>query len=235
MKRKCVIISNEPNTPRIIFNLQMDKSTIRRIYQQTRNELTPSQVKSSSVKLANNFIKNLLPKIDNFSGQKLAFYVAANNEVDPTPIIKHCQKLGNIISLPKIVDNSLVLDFKEYKIGDTLINNPIFSKLLEPQEQKYSIVPDIIFVPLIAFDKNCNRVGMGGGFYDATINYFKCNQSPQIFIGLGYDWQNCQKIDVDKWDKSLDFIVSDGDIFRFVETCKISPEYIINKINTATL
>jgi len=192
----------------------MNKSTIRKIYKQQRYGLTSSQVQTSSINIANNFIKNLLPKIDNFANKKLAFYVATNNEVDPIFIIKHCQKLGNIISLPKIVDNSLVLDFKEYKIDDTLTHNTIFTKLLEPKEQKCTITPDIIFVPLIAFDKDCNRVGMGGGFYDATINDFRHKNSQQIFIGLGYDWQNCQKINVDSWDKNLDFIVSESDIIK---------------------
>jgi len=195
----------------------MDKSTIRKFYKQQRQELTLSQVQTSSAKIADNFITNLLPKIDNFSSKKLAFYVATNNEVDPAPIIKYCQELGNIISLPKIVDNTLVLDFKEYKIGDTLIHNPIFTKLLEPKEQRCNIIPDIIFVPLVAFDKKCNRIGMGGGFYDATINYFKCSNSPQIFIGLGYNWQNYSKIPSDRWDITLNFIVSDNIIFSYVQ------------------
>ena len=194
--------------------IQMNKSAIRQIYIQKRLELTPRQVQESSLKIANNFSKNLLPKISNFASKKLAFYVAANNEVDPIFIIKHCQKLGNIISLPKIANNSLILDFKEYKIGDKLVNNKIYTKLLEPDDQKNDIIPDIIFVPLVAFDKKCGRIGMGGGFYDATINYFRQKNKKQIFIGLGYIWQNQQEIYQEKWDETIDFIVSENEVMQ---------------------
>jgi 5-formyltetrahydrofolate cyclo-ligase len=62
----------------------------------------------------------------------------------------------------------------------------------------------------VAFDKNCHRIGMGGGFYDATIEYFRKNYPKKIFIGLGYDLQNCEKIKAEKLDQSLDFIVSES-------------------------
>ncbi len=194
----------------------MNKSSIRQIYKQKRFELTKNQVEEDSKAIANNFIKNLLPKINNFSEKKLSFYVAANNEVDPIFIIEHCEKLGNVIALPKLKSSGLVLDFKSYKIGDKLINNNIYPKLLEPEDSNQNIIPDIIFVPLIAFDKKCHRIGMGGGFYDATITNLRANSkengSKPIFIGLGYDWQNCPEIDTGEWDQSLDFIISSSNI-----------------------
>ncbi len=190
----------------------MNKSAIRQIYKQRRLELNTQQAKEESKIIANNFIKNLLPKISDFSNKKLAFYIAANNEVDPIFILEHCQKLGNIIALPKIIPDRLVLDFKTYKLGDKLISNKVYPKLFEPEESEANIIPDIIFVPLIAFDKNCSRIGVGGGFYDATINDMRENNSKKTFIGLGYEWQNYPKIPSEKWDQSLDFIVSKNNI-----------------------
>ena len=189
----------------------MNKSAIRKIYQQKRLSLTPKQAETNSTIISNNFIINLLPKITNFSNKKLAFYIAINNEVNPITIIKHCQALGNIISLPKIIPNNLILNFKEYKIGDQLNHNTTYQKLLEPEEQKNNIIPDIIFTPLVSFNKNCNRIGMGRGFYDATINYLRKNKK-QIFIGLGYSWQNCSEFHQEEWDRSLDFIISEKNI-----------------------
>lgn len=186
----------------------MNKSTIRQIYKQKRLGLTKQEIQEDSRIIADNFIKNLLPKITNFSNKKLAFYIAANNEVDPIFIVEHCQKLGNVICLPKIIPNLLVLDFKAYNFGDKLVISDTYSKLLEPEQAKQTIIPDIIFVPLVAFDKNCNRIGMGGGFYDATINSSIQNNLQQTFIGLGYDWQNYPEILPEKLDQSLDFIVS---------------------------
>jgi len=190
----------------------MNKSEIRQIYKQKRLALTTNEIQKKSKTIADNFIKNLLPKISDFSNKKLAFYVAANNEVDPIFIIKHCQDLGNIISLPKITSPSLILDFKSYQIGNKLSPNKIYPKLLEPEERSKAVAADIIFVPLVAFDKNCNRIGMGGGFYDATINYYK-NQNPyKTFIGLAYDWQNFSEIPQEILDQKLDYIICEKNI-----------------------
>ena len=189
----------------------MNKSAIRQIYKQKRLKLNAEQVKEESKIIADNFIKNLLPTISDFPHKKLAFYIAANNEVDPIFILQHCQKLGNIISLPKIVSHQKVLEFKSYQIGDKLITNNIYSKVLEPEKSKPQIIPDIIFVPLIAFDKQLHRVGMGGGFYDATIKNLRQNSQP-IFIGLGYNWQECLKIIPENCDQNLDFIISENHI-----------------------
>lgn len=189
----------------------MNKSAIRQIYKQKRLELSEQKVQEISKIIADNFIENLLPKIPDFSHQKLAFYIGANNEVDPIFILQHCQKLGNIIALPKIVPNQKALEFKSYKIGDKLIANNIYRKVSEPEESKPQIIPDIFFVPLVAFDKQLHRVGMGGGFYDATIKNLRQN-SQSIFIGLGYGWQECPKIIPENCDQNLNFIISENHI-----------------------
>ncbi len=190
----------------------MNKSEIRQIYKQKRFALTKNEVQEKSKIIADNFIKNLLPKISDFSNKKLAFYVAANNEVDPIFIIKYCQDLGNVISLPKIVAHSLILDFKSYKIGDKLSPNKTYPKLFEPEEQNEIVTADIIFVPLVAFDKNHNRIGMGSGFYDATINHYKKQNPYQMFIGLAYDWQNFPEITPEISDQKLNYIVCEKNI-----------------------
>ncbi|MCE3254804.1 MAG: 5-formyltetrahydrofolate cyclo-ligase [Rickettsiaceae bacterium] len=191
----------------------MNKSTIRKAYKQKRLALTAKQVESYSKEIADNFIQNLLPKIDNFPTQKLAFYMPANKEVDPYFIIEHCQNLGNIIAMPRIIPDSLVLDFKRYKAGDDLVKNYLYPQILEPKETSETIIPDIIFVPLVAFDANCNRIGMGKGFYDSTINNFRKTNQKKIFIGLGYDWQNHDNIDVESNDEYLNFVISQNNIF----------------------
>lgn len=192
----------------------MNKSEIRKLFFAKRLELSAEEVLQKSKLIAENFIKNLLPKINNFSEKKLAFYIPVNNEVDPKLIINFCENLGNVIALPKIAGNyssqGLVLDFKEYKVGDELIKNSSYKKLLEPKTENKNITPDIIFTPLVAFDKNCNRIGMGGGFYDATINFFRKNNPKLISIGLGFELQMYQKIPIEKLDSNLDFIVSEN-------------------------
>ena len=68
--------------------------------------------------------------------------------------------------------------------------------------------PDILLVPLVAFDKNLNRVGYGGGFYDRYIKKIK-KIKKVITIGLAYSFQKVKKISVNKYDIKLDFIITE--------------------------
>ena len=77
----------------------------------------------------------------------------------------------------------------------------------EPISDKI-VYPNILLVPLVAFDKNFNRIGYGGGFYDRYIKRIKKNKSI-ITIGLAFSFQKVKKIPINKHDIKLDFVVSD--------------------------
>ena len=68
--------------------------------------------------------------------------------------------------------------------------------------------PDILIVPLVAYDKNFNRIGYGGGFYDRYIKKIKKNKKI-ITIGLAYSFQKVKKIPINEYDIKLDFIVTE--------------------------
>ena len=97
------------------------------------------------------------------------------------------------------------MNFFEWSAHDPLsinrygIPEPISSKV---------IYPDIILVPLVAYDKNCNRVGYGGGFYD---RYIKKIRKIKIIltIGIAFSYQRIEKIPIEKNDIRLDFIVTE--------------------------
>ena len=72
--------------------------------------------------------------------------------------------------------------------------------------------PDILLVPLLAFDKSLNRVGYGGGFYDRYIKRMK-NRKKTISIGLAYSFQKVREIKSNKNDMKLDFVITEKNIF----------------------
>ena len=75
------------------------------------------------------------------------------------------------------------------------------------------IYPDIIFVPLVAFDDDLNRLGYGGGFYDRYLE--KISKIKKIFkIGLGFSYQEIKKIPINKYDKKLDLIITEKKIIQ---------------------
>ena len=74
--------------------------------------------------------------------------------------------------------------------------------------QKKIIYPDILLVPLVAYDKNCNRVGYGGGFYDRYIKKIK-KIKKVLTIGFAFSYQKVKKIPIEKNDVKLDLIITE--------------------------
>ena len=97
------------------------------------------------------------------------------------------------------------MDFFYWSTKDPLAVNKY--GIPEPTSKKIKY-PNILLVPLVAFDSSLNRVGYGGGFYDRYINRIKKNQKI-ITIGLAYSFQKVKKIPVNKYDNKLDFIITE--------------------------
>ena len=131
-------------------------------------------------------------------------YYPYNNEIDTIEILKKFEKKNNYISLPKIKKN-FQMDFYEWSSQDPLVINKY--GIPEPISNKI-VYPDILLVPLVAYDKYLNRLGYGGGFYDRYIK--KIKKRKKIFtIGFGYTFQKINKVPINKYDIKLDFIVTE--------------------------
>ncbi len=135
-------------------------------------------------------------------------YYPYNFEVDDIEILKKLEKKNFKISLPKIKKNHQ-MDFFKWSSKDPLIINKIGIPEPVSKDLKY---PDILLVPLVAFDKNLNRVGYGGGFYDRYIKKIKSFKEI-ITIGMAFSFQRVDRIFIDKNDIKLDFILTEKKIF----------------------
>jgi 5-formyltetrahydrofolate cyclo-ligase len=131
-------------------------------------------------------------------------YYPYNYEVDGMKILKKLEQQKYIISLPKIKKN-YQMDFFEWSIKDPLKINKY--GIPEPISNKVRY-PDILFVPLVAFDKYLNRIGYGGGFYDRYISKIRKKKNV-LLIGLAYSFQKVNKIPINKYDIKLDFIITE--------------------------
>ena len=106
--------------------------------------------------------------------------------------------------MPKIKKN-FKMDFFEWSSKDPLIINKY--GIPEPISNKIKY-PDILLVPVVAYDKYFNRIGYGGGFYDRYIKNIKKNKKV-ITIGLAYSFQEVKKIPTKKYDIKLDFVITE--------------------------
>ena len=149
--------------------------------------------------------KNLLKIIKNskITGKVIGGYYPYNYEIDDIEILKKLEKFNYHLSLPKI-RKDYQMDFFQWSTKDPLEIN----KFGIPEPLSDSIqLPNILLVPLVAFDKNRNRIGYGGGFYDRYIRKLK-KRKKILTIGLAYSFQKVKKIPISKNDIQLDFIVT---------------------------
>jgi len=143
-------------------------------------------------------------KKEKIKGKIIGGYYPYNYEIDLIEILEILENKNYIISLPKI-RRKYQMDFFKWSTNDPLAINSL--GIPEPLS-KDIIYPNIILVPLVAFDKNLNRVGYGGGFYDRYIKKIK-KINKVIVIGLAYSFQKVKKISIDKNDMKLDYVVTE--------------------------
>ncbi len=141
-----------------------------------------------------------------YSKKIVGGYHSYNYEINISSILENFEKLNYLVTLPKISRKSQ-MNFFIWSTKDPLninkygIPEPISSKVM---------YPDILLVPLVAYDKNFNRIGYGGGFYDRYIKKIK-KIKKVVTIGLAYSFQKVEKIPANKHDVKLDFIVTEKD------------------------
>ncbi len=180
---------------------------IRQQIIQQRKQLSSDFLQQSSQQL----FRQIQPILKKFKTPKIASYLAVNGEIDLTPLHQYLHQQGLAVFLPIIQQQKLA--FSAWQKGQLLRNNkfnipepdPKFTTLIEPL--------DIIFIPLVAFKTDCNRMGMGGGFYDRTLASIDKQKHP-LLIGVGYEFQKNEHFQVHHWDVQLDRIITPDNIYQ---------------------
>ena len=89
-------------------------------------------------------------------------------------------------------------------------------KIKEPDHTNEILVPDLLFVPCLAYDKHGFRLGYGGGYYDRTFTHLKKNKVKFISVGYAFDDQKVTKVPKDKFDIKLDYVITEKKIYSFL-------------------
>ncbi len=151
--------------------------------------------------------------------KSIAFYLARDGEIDPCQLLSRAVAEKRQVFLPRLnVAGERHLDFVRHVPGEVLENNRF--GIPEPPYRPAHIRPawtlDLILVPLVAFDRHGNRLGMGGGYYDRSLEGCVRRTSmrrPQL-MGLAHDCQDAGSIDDRGWDVPLDWIATPGGVLR---------------------
>ncbi len=137
----------------------------------------------------------------------IGLYYPSNYEINVLKIYYNLKKLKANLLLPKI-EGENILKFFKWDNKDVVIVNKY--GIPEPVNTRKNYIPDIIFVPLVAFDQNLNRLGYGKGFYDRYLNnLIKLNKRDVEAIGVAFSFQKCKKIPISKFDFKLNNIFTE--------------------------
>ena len=187
------------------------KAQIRKEIFAKRLNMSENEVFDKSLAIAENF-KKLLPNLKFDDRAIFSIYADSYNEVC-TDEIKNILEKSNIkYSYPRIVQKDHPLEFILAQENQKFISSKFYKNIVEPQSGKV-VIPDFIILPLISFDKNLTRLGMGGGFFDRTIAAIKNGGKKVIIIALAYDFQSSMDpLPKEETDQSVDFIVTEKEI-----------------------
>jgi 5-formyltetrahydrofolate cyclo-ligase len=185
------------------------RQQLRREMRTRRRSLSPRQQREASRRLLANLIRQPVFR----RARHIALYLPNDGEIDPTPVIELCWRLGKHTYLPvlhPIRHNRLW--FVPYRRNTRMQRN--IYRILEPvlagAPRRPAWALDLVLLPLVAFDASGARMGMGGGYYDRTFS-FKQRKGPQgpPLIGLAHDIQRVEALPVESWDIPLAGIVTD--------------------------
>lgn len=137
-------------------------------------------------------------------------YRRIRSELDPTPLMLALVERGCRLCVPVIEGKGLPLKFREWTPQTRMQPGPFGAQV--PSEGDW-LQPDLLIVPLLAFDDTGLRLGYGGGFYDRTIARLRGN-GPVRAVGFGYAAQRVDAVPADETDERLDAIVTEAGLVR---------------------
>jgi 5-formyltetrahydrofolate cyclo-ligase len=145
-------------------------------------------------------------------GMFVSGFSPIRTEINPLPLLRRLEAAGVKLALPVVVGRGKPLVMRSYAFGDPL-DAGVWG-IREPRAEAPQVDPDILIVPLAAFDRSGNRIGHGAGYYDMTINRLR-SLKPVIAIGIAYAVQEVAEVPVTPRDARLDLVLTERDVIDF--------------------
>jgi 5-formyltetrahydrofolate cyclo-ligase len=198
------------------FSVLTSRQQLRSHIRALRRSLSAEQQHQASLDL----VQQLLPRPEIQQAQHIALYLTNDGELDTTPLIQALWQQGKSLYLPllhpvvagylvfQLYTPDTVLTPNQFGIGEPELN----CSLLRPVSQL-----DLMFTPLVAFDSQGQRLGMGGGFYDRTLSQLDSTVRKPQLIGLAHDCQHVEAVPVEAWDIPLPAICTPSRFCTFSE------------------
>ncbi|HMM46806.1 MAG TPA: 5-formyltetrahydrofolate cyclo-ligase [Thiobacillaceae bacterium] len=191
----------------------VDKQTLRRQLKAARNALTPAERRiAARASLWQARRHGLLLR-----ARRVGFYLPQGGEFDARPLLDHALAMGLACFLPVLPRRGRVMHFggvhrdtrmkpNRYGIPEPIDDRPLSARQL-----------DLLLMPLVGVDAHGYRLGMGGGYYDATLAFLRHRRlwrKPRL-VGVAYECQRVDALPHDPWDMPLDALLTERGLYRF--------------------
>jgi 5-formyltetrahydrofolate cyclo-ligase len=192
------------------MNTLTAKVQLRKQLRATRRGLTAKQQALAAERL----LTVLRPLLGHHKKQRIGLYTAMDGEIDLTPLVAACRRWRIELYLPVLhrFKNSLL--FARYDVDSPMqankygIPEPYQTALVKPWQL------NLVLLPLVGFDPQGGRLGMGGGYYDRTFAGAARWPKRPAMLGVAHECQKVARIPLEPWDIQLDGIISDARVYR---------------------
>jgi len=183
------------------------KSELRQAALAKRDALPAAERAAAAEAIAGRVFPILIP-----AGAVVSGYSPMKSELSPAPLMRKLTDVGAQLALPVVQGRGQPLVMRAWTFGAPL--SPGVWGIREPTADAPEVFPDIMLVPLAAFDRQGHRIGYGAGYYDMTIARIRA-MKPVIAIGLAFAAQETDKIPAEPHDAPLDLVLTEREIIDF--------------------
>jgi 5-formyltetrahydrofolate cyclo-ligase len=145
-------------------------------------------------------------------GMVVSGYSPIRSEIDPAPLMRKLAEQGAKLALPAVMARGKSLAFRAWSPDDRLMMGPL--GILEPSPAAEELIPDIMLVPLAAFDRQGHRIGYGAGHYDYTLAHLRKVKAITA-VGTAFSLQEIKAVPALPHDVALDYVLTEKKVFDF--------------------
>jgi 5-formyltetrahydrofolate cyclo-ligase len=194
---------------------QHSRPQLRRLLRNARRQLSPIQQRAAARALYRNLAQHPLFR----RARRIGLYLAQDGEIDPVLLLREAQRRGKAVYLPVLhAWPRTRMDFQQLIAGQPLRANRF--GIAEPRHnaarQRAPWALDLILMPLVGFDEQGGRLGMGGGFYDRSLAYLRRRKSwhSPLLLGLAHECQKVDRLALAAWDVRMHAVVTDKSWYK---------------------
>ena len=196
------------------MTIEQDKTLLRDRFREARQQIPPKERAAATRRVCRHGETLICDRIVKQDQAVVSGFWPIRDEIDIRPLMIQLNKADLTCALPVVKEKHRPLIFRQWQLGEPLKEGEL--GLHQPSEEALLLIPQVLIVPLLAFDQEGYRLGWGAGYYDRTLAKLR-EESKIVAIGVGFSLQQLGKFPRDRHDQRLDFIVTEKGV---IETSK---------------